>query len=156
MRHIWSVLCQKSIINQETNNLTLVELIEQVEISSAKPENLSLSVAAVQPVQHGTRPDYVTMRLELVTLWARDEETKGEKGRARVRLLSPAKSQIFEEFYEVNLIQAPRFRQRNAMMGFPMGSETGEFVFHTEYYDEENDEYCEVAKTPLVINFLVE
>jgi hypothetical protein len=37
IQHVWSVLCSRSLIDRETNNITLFEAIEQVKIGQRPP-----------------------------------------------------------------------------------------------------------------------
>jgi len=34
IKQIWSILCESSVIDQETNNITLNNIIEEIQISS--------------------------------------------------------------------------------------------------------------------------
>ena len=152
IRHIWTVLCQKSILDHDTNNLTLVDVAEQIVISIADLDSVKLSAAAVQPMQETNAPS-VTLRLELVSLWARQKKDRPEKGHARIRIMAPSSEIMYEMTYEINLSASTRFRQRSGLMGLPPAIASGEYIFITELLDPETNEYVIVAETPLEISF---
>lgn len=68
IKHIWSVLCKESIINQEDNVLSLIGVLEDV----------NSILTPMQPDQ--SRPEKITIpfTFEVVSYWMKDtnEETK--------------------------------------------------------------------------------
>jgi len=39
LEHIWSVLCSRSVIDSETNNVSIQDVIEQITINAEPAEN---------------------------------------------------------------------------------------------------------------------
>ena len=77
IRHVWSVLCEKSIIDRDTNNISL-DVLERVAMTL-----------------QGSREDRVLVPtpIRLVSLWQHDGESS-EPGRARVRVLGPGGDEL--------------------------------------------------------------
>lgn len=102
IRHVWSVLCTKSSIDTETNNVSLFEVIEQLELqfpgTSAPPRG-------------------VPLELELLTLWARQDPATPVTGEMRIRLLSPQGKELAAFTAGVDLGSAPRNRHRARLNG---------------------------------------
>lgn len=62
MKHIWSVLCQRSIIDHSSNNISLIDVLEQLNI------NVSPEQVAKQSVEGIVIP----INVDIVSLWAKD------------------------------------------------------------------------------------
>ena len=61
IKHIWSILCKESIINQDDNNLSLIDVLEQLQV-----------VAVPQGEVKETEPSInVPINYELVTFLTR-------------------------------------------------------------------------------------
>jgi len=135
--HVWSVLCLKSIIDNESNNISLVDVIEKLEITGPSGEGLA-------PIQ-----------MEVVTLWTRHDLSQPSRAGARLRLVGPDNNQIDEPIsYDVDLTTFFRTRHRVRMGGLPIRG-SGLYRFLVEL--EENGNWREVAKVPLeVVHNVVE
>jgi hypothetical protein len=134
LEHIWSVLCARSVIDSETNNVNIQDVIEQITI-------------VAEPTENGFLP----FPLELITLWGRKEIDKPASGTERVSFVTPSgKSTIISES-KIDLSKVERHRQRVKMPGLPLG-EAGRYYFRVEF-KEDGDEYIEVAAIPLAIQF---
>ena len=57
IEHVWSVLCEKSVIDSETNNLSLTNILEEIQIS-LKEKGIIDSSEKTVPIN-----------FELVTMW---------------------------------------------------------------------------------------
>jgi hypothetical protein len=142
MIHIWSVLCTKAVIDRDSNNITLFEVIEQftVKLPETPPEGGEGVIPAI---------------FELVTLWARDYDDQPEVGQARVVLVRP--NGLIDDKgarpYEADLTAHRRTRQRMKYAGL-LVREAGRHVFRVEL--RHGDAWREVAAVPLVVNINVE
>src|SRR6266496_2777341 len=101
IEHAWSVLCSKSTIDAETNNISLIEVLEQISIATGPP-------AA------GTE-GLIPLRVELVTLWMRAQPDQPGHGRGRVSFVRPSgtMTESIQEFdIPLQTTQRMRHRQR--------------------------------------------
>ena len=112
MKVIWSILCQSSAVDRDTNSLSLFNIIEEVTFPAQPPQ--------IQPEQ--PLPERIMLaNFELVTLWMRSNLEVPERGRGRLRIvLTEGQEVTFQEF-EVDLTQYLRFRTRVRLPGFPTG-----------------------------------
>jgi len=134
IEHIWSVLCSRSVIDAETNNVSIQDVIEQIVISA-------------KPVENGFLP----IQLELITLWGREESNDAAKGSERVTFVSPSgKAEIVSEA-EIDLSKVERHRQRVRFPGLPI-SESGKYYFKVEMKNG-NNEWKQVSAIPLQVVF---
>jgi hypothetical protein len=129
-RHIWTVLCSRSIIDTETNNVTLFNIIERVaftELPEEWPVNLPLS-------------------FEIVTLWSRSDLNEPEELEGRTAIEGATESRILGE-YRVNLTENYlRFRHRHRVEGIQVTG-LGQIWFIVQLRNGEVWE--EVARVPL-------
>lgn len=136
LEHIWSVLCARSVIDSETNNVSIQDVVEQITINA-------------EPIENGFLP----FQLELITLWGRDESNKPTKGMERVTFISPSgKSEVVSEA-EIDLSNVERHRHRVRFPGLPV-SEAGKYYFRVEM--KSKNEWKQVSAIPLRIIFQTE
>lgn len=134
LEHIWSILCSRSVIDSETNNVSIQDVIEQITIN-AKPEENS----------------FLPFPMELITLWGRDASNEPSKGSERVIFITPSgKSEVISEI-EIDLTKVERHRQRTRFPGLPIG-EAGRYYFKVEAKNGTN-EWKQVSAVPLQVAF---
>ncbi|HEX9722444.1 MAG TPA: hypothetical protein VGA53_04215 [Candidatus Paceibacterota bacterium] len=63
MKHIWSVLCQRSIVDQKSNNISLIDVLEQLNINVSPEQAAKISEGLMIPIN-----------FDIVSLWARKSE----------------------------------------------------------------------------------
>lgn len=100
IRHVWSVLCKTCFIDQETNCVSMVEALEQIQIHFQSGPELE------KPIQ-------VPAQFSMVTLLARDPVGVPEKGEMRMQFLSPTgKALNTTDIQPLDLTRYPRLRVR--------------------------------------------
>ena len=123
MKVLWALLCGNVITDQRTNNVSLIEIIEQITVPAPPPG----SVAEVDG-QSGT-----LFNMRIVVLWARSDRDVPEKGQARVRMIAPDGKESQSMEHEVDLIKLPRVRAIGHIVGFPFPlTHEGEHFFRVE------------------------
>ena len=134
IEHVWTVLCSRSVIDVETNNVSIQDVIEQISIN-AEP-----------------KPDgFLPFPLELITLWERQESNKPAEGTERITFVTPSgKSNVVYEA-KIDLSAAERHRHKVKFPGLPL-SEAGRYYFEVEAKEGDGD-YHEVAAIPLSVIF---
>lgn len=131
-RHVWSVLCSRSVIDRDSNNLSLHNVIERLTIRGE------------------LEPGTVTRcPMELVSLWSLDESADITQSKARLTLLTPSGTSLGSEEYSMDLSVAPRLRHRTRLDGIPV-EESGEYRFVVELQVKDLT-WEQVARVPLSI-----
>ena len=137
IRHAWTVICEKSIIDIDTNNISL-DVLEQLNMP-----NLLLPPEAegiILPTQ-----------LEAVSLWYRSPSDLGEKvnGRLRVEVTGHPETQP-PAHIEIDLTESCRLRTRvrSNTLSIPKNF-SGNFYFVTEIQNQ--DDWIEVSRIPVEI-----
>lgn len=137
IKHIWTVLCSRSINDKESNNVSLVEVLESVQLQ-------------VEEKTKGEPAFVVPFPFDVVTLWGRAEAKKPSRGRAKDIVLSPSAKIIAEHEYEVDLSVYERFRFTTKFQRFPV-QESGRYQFRTQIRDEKRDIWKDVSDVPLEV-----
>ncbi len=139
MKHIWSVLCNKGIIDKKSNNISLIEIIEEVkfvtEIKGVSGENINLI---------GQMP------VDWVTLWVRSNIEEPEKGSVKDFIVTPSGKTNVNKEYEIDLQNFKRNRAIRRIM-LPPINESGIYLFLTQLKDEQRQRWNTVAEIPLDI-----
>ncbi len=132
--HVWTVLCSRSVIDVDSNSVSIQDVIEQITVNA-------------EPVSGGFLP----IPLEIITLWARKEDEEPAKGIERLTFVQPSKKESVISEGEVDLSRAERHRHRIRLPGLPL-SETGRHLFRVEI-KEDDDQWHKVAAIPLSVRF---
>jgi len=136
IQHVWSVLCARAVIDSESNNISLFDVVEQIVA-------IGPGIAAIAPGAEGVAP----VSLELVTLWSRDSLDEATRGRARLRIVGPDGMQIGNPFeYEVDLTNFVRIRNRFRMAAFPI---RGPGKYSVVIETEQDGSWRQVAQVPV-------
>lgn len=132
IEHVWTVLCTRVLIDRASNNATLVEVIERL----------------AGPATDDSEPGLIAIPMDLITLWTRSDLEKGERGRARMRLLAPDGSQLGGSVpYDVDLTAGHRLRNTTRLGALPFkGAGYHRFVIELEDAD---GKWQPVARVPL-------
>ena len=137
MRHCWTILCRKAIVDQATNAVTLIESIE------------AIAGKGTAPVQ----PEALPLELTVATLWCRSTRGEAETGTARLRLLAPDGKQLACSEYPVDLTTHERRRNFLTFNGIPFRG-AGRYDWSVE--ERIGEDWAEVSKIPLDIEVEVE
>ena len=130
--HVWSVLCARSIVDRDSNNISLLDVIEQLNLAIVE-------LPAIIPAQ-----------FELVTLWTRADNDMPAIGRGRVRYLCPTNELLAQIEHAIDHSDYRRTRQRSGLVGLPI-SGFGRHSLHVELQVAEDGEWTEVANLPLEV-----
>ena len=141
MKVLWALLCDYVITNQQTNNISLIEIIEQINVPAPAPGSLA----------EFTEQSATFLNMSLVVVWARSDRDAPEIGQARVGIVAPdgRKSQFAE--YEVDLIDTQHTRAVGQIVGFPPLTQEGEHLFRVEKQISDS-EWKEEFEVPVWVN----
>lgn len=139
MKHIWSVLCKSSSIDQQTSLITLRDCIEQLNITIFKNNQEAKRVFPIE--------------FELVHLWSGDQSDETKKFEVKVELRDPKNKKI-NEFLGFFVYPENKKRMRILMKvkGLPATS-MGRYIFRVKLKEGGQKQYREVAEIPLDITF---
>lgn len=117
IKHVWSVLCQNSIEDRETNNINLLVL-----------EQLSIDVP--KDILERNEKLNINNHYELVGLWNRvEDKSKDNEGDVIIELFSPQGDKLFENAHPLVFEDKQRMRTRLRVQGLPLTT-AGFYSFH--------------------------
>jgi hypothetical protein len=133
IRHAWSVLCTKSITDPDSKNITLFDIVEQLNI----PANTEF-------------PAMAPFQTDFVSTWYRSDATQGERATGRVVLHFPDGNTREASQFAIDLTAFYRAHVVIRSAGFNL---VGPGVYHFEVAlrAEGQQEWQNVARIPLQV-----
>lgn len=121
-----AVLCQRVLVDKDTNQVSYIDVLEALAARSLPSE---------------------LPRVYVATLWAQDEE--GEELRVRFRLLPPGSSRPITEFITEPITLRTRHRINLDLQGAPVTTE-GEYTVAVDHFN--GNRFRNSARLPLLIS----
>ncbi|MFH1601393.1 MAG: hypothetical protein ABIB61_00355 [Candidatus Shapirobacteria bacterium] len=136
IKHIWSVICQKSLIDKETNNISLIEVLEEVSVNITSPGEINKKIN-------------IPFKYEVVNYWMKKGRVKDVD--IRIRLVDPDQK-VIKSF--INRLSIPpdkdRMRSRLRILGLEL-TRSGSYTFWIEIKEEGKKTFKRVAELPLEV-----
>lgn len=138
IRHVWSVVCSKASIDNDTNNISLFEVLEQVQVSQW-PQDVPQDAVPLAPFP-----------MEIVTLWMREPLNEPQSGECRAIVHSPRGKSAVSAAQVMDLAKFRRFRSRFRFPGLPIDG-PGICEIEIQYRRGSEDSWEVVGKVPIEI-----
>jgi len=140
MKHIWTVLCQKSSIDFETNLLSLFNCVEQLDLEIDKSKQLIENL--VLPIE-----------LSLISFWIIEDSNQDNNLEMKYQLTDPNKKILNQFNYKFEIKKGSlRFRNRIHIQGLNI-SVPGRYTINImQKKDGGIGEFVEVLNLPLDVN----
>lgn len=141
IQHIWSILSESSVIDQDTNNVSLINIVEELQVTLPKGKVLSAS----------NNVNLVSMKCELVSLWKSLEVGKEHVMEIKVSLYDPSNKQVLNEEPALKLHfqkGIERFRSRVRFDALPITT-PGTYTF--KLYAKDNKNFIPISETPFSV-----
>lgn len=140
IEHLWSVLCTRAIVDRQTNSLSLVDVLEQIQIDAPPPKAGEVGLV---PMQH-----------VVATLLRRSELTQPAEGQMSLLVQAPDGTTILDQTRPANLMEHERLRVLTALRDFPVKS-PGTYRFIVKLRCKDEPEWQQVASIPFEVVFRV-
>lgn len=140
MNHIWTVVCERSITDIESNNISLIHVIEQIKFREVPADK----VPPGEPTRIGAS------RFEVVSLWGRGNPNEPETADAKIIFCSPTGQELAQNKMNIDLTEYKRIRTRWMFFGLLPYSGDGEYTFVVQ--QEVDGEWRTEAEVPLEIS----
>jgi hypothetical protein len=135
INHIWSVLCERSILDEDTKLISMINVIEEITVPDEPAPDKALAVL-----------------VNLVTLWTRSDIKTPGLGYAQYNFTSPGGEVLHSIKQNVDLTKFERLRSRGQFASLKL-PEAGIYSFQVEFRENEQDEWSKVASIPLKVSF---
>ncbi len=132
--HAWSILCSSSSIDSDSNNISLFNVLERINIEGPKDD------------ERGILP----IEMEFISLWMQGD--KPGRGFARVLIQGPSGEipPTNELLVDLSGDTIARFRTRHKFLGLPFVG-FGTYWFHAELKLDGEEKWQTFARVPLEI-----
>lgn len=142
IKHIWSVLCRRGIIDRATNSLTISEVLEELRVDikiEKKNENNLNSIN-------------IPLEFEVVSLWLKEGSiTTHLRADSEVEIVNPEGKQIKTFHQEVNMPpNMKRLRTIFRIMGFVIEN-PGQYILRVNLKEEGQKMFKTVAELPIEV-----
>jgi hypothetical protein len=147
INHIWGVLCQSSIIDNSTNNLTIFNTLEEIQVE-VKPK-------PGEKIEPG-KLIHLPMNFEIISLWQRTNVEKKVICDSQIEIYD-SKNKLIQTFTQpFNLDEGKkRFRTILQISGFAV-SESGDYSFHIKIREPNQTSFKTVSIIPLEVKIKIE
>jgi hypothetical protein len=140
MKHIWSVICQKSLIDSEANNISLIDCLEEIQFTFNKNDIKS------------DDKKIIPFKFHLVGFWEVEKEDKNFE--IKIEIIDPDKKLLSDSenkfSIEKNIL---RFRSRIIFEKIPITTQ-GRYIFKIWQKNKLKNKYELVSELPLGIRIL--
>ncbi|HWN42141.1 MAG TPA: hypothetical protein VNW71_07945 [Thermoanaerobaculia bacterium] len=135
--HIWTVLCSRSVIDKDTNQVSLFDVVE------------SVTAKLLQPLPPAPKVGLLAFRSELVTLWKRSSDDE-KVVTFKSEIITPDGREVATSTMEAEFTQ-PRLRINFKAEALPIvGSGTYLFKVYAQVGDD-----CVTGSIPLEVNLIL-
>ena len=137
MRHIWSIICEKSSIDFESNLLSMFNCVEEMKLAIDKtkiPKNGRL---------------VIPVNFQVISFWSIENSNKENSTEIKGEIIDP-KGVVLNEFKNTLKTKKgiKRFRNRTNIQGMPI-TENGRYYFKIS--QKKDNKFKVVAELPLDI-----
>ncbi len=145
VKHIWSVLCKESIVNQDDNLISLIGILEEINsVMTPLDKNYKKADKFIIPFNY-----------ELVNYWIKNV-SKEVRLDVKVEILDPNAKQLSESLNtSVFPENSKRLRTRFKIQGIPV-TENGRYSVRISMKEDEDKIYKVITELPLDVKFRIE
>ena len=142
LKHVWSVLCKESTINQDDNVISLYGVLEELNITLTPIKGSG----ADSPEKVGIPINY-----EIVSMWIKYNKKEIVKAEIEYTLVSPTGKELLKTIQNAEIPEtSKRFRSRMKISGIQVEKE-GEYNFRVRIKELGSDIFKTVCELPLEI-----
>ena len=142
--HVWSIVCEDSIIDKITNNVSLLKVLEAIDVE------FKLVKDKKTPIMKDGMKVVIPMKFHVVSLFKTAEHGLEEVGDGRITFEDPEGDKLASLDFAVNFETKPRVRHRSIISGLP-ATKSGEYFFTIEYKDKNDKNWTVAARLPLEV-----
>lgn len=136
--HLWSVLCTRAIVDQSTNGISLIDVLEQLSIPlPAPPED---------------KATFIGITFTVASLWRRSDLAQPVVALERLSFLDPKGKKLMEAEGRIDMQTHPRTRMLRTYDGITLTC-GGTYFFRVEFRCSDTEEWQRACDIPLEIDF---
>ncbi|GEM_PF-2921715 len=139
-KYIRTIICAKSIVEAESNNISLIELIDAITINTK------------EPLPKG-KPTGIPLGFEIVSFWTKEKDADDVQIDLKLEALDP-KGEVLNSHNGVFTFPKDKQNMRFIfkLAGFKV-TESGVYLLRLSYKEHGETEYKLAEETPLALTF---
>ena len=146
IQHVWTILSSGVSVDQDSNNLTLFNIIDQIVIPRNQLVEMTIATGEKKPA--------APVGFVLVSQWRKLQDNTDANGEVKVELLDPDGIMRQGAEYQINLPgKIERFRSRVQWGGVRVTT-SGMYTFKISLKEEGQDEFVPVGEAYLKIQIV--
>lgn len=147
VKHIWSVLCKESVVNQDDNLISIHGALEEFTVNIAPADSKTTTI----PEKLNIPVNY-----EIVSFWVKENPKETTKVQIEYSFTDPKGENLFSKVQELEIPEnIKRHRSRMKIMGLPV-SQSGDYKFVVKKKEIESKKFELMAELPLEIKLQIE
>ena len=144
----WTILCGSSSVDQQTNNISLFNIIEQLTLNIKKED-------WEKAMKERKKGFLARTQFEIVTLWEKEGLEDEIFAEVEVRLVDPKGNILHKQPYQLNFAkQVKRHRQRLTWSGMKL-TQSGVYIFSINIKPSGSDQFDEAGVVKLLVNIKI-
>lgn len=141
MKNIWSILCQESSVDSNTNKISLFNCIDELTMNFANREGIN------------DEPKNIPLSFDLVSLWTK-EVNESDVFKMLIQFFDPSDKELKSFEQDVSFETGKkRLRAIIKVNGFVVTS-NGAYKVKLSYKQNDNDKYKLVSELPFDVMFI--
>ncbi|MDP9249041.1 MAG: hypothetical protein M3M85_00820 [bacterium] len=145
IKHVWSIICESSIVDQQSNNISIHKVLEQlqVDLTSNKP--------LTEKEKTGIRKAQIPFPFQVVSMWQSINPKKIPVADVEIELLDPIGESLQKTIFQLKF-QKDKARMRTIISNSTIAlTDTGLYIFKVGLKEEKEDSFTLVAEIPLEV-----
>ncbi|MEK7092332.1 MAG: hypothetical protein AAB907_01770, partial [Patescibacteria group bacterium] len=139
MKHVWSILCRRSVIDNETNNISLYDALEE----------LSVGVKVKQQVAPMPEVINIPIDYEVVSLWMKEDKKTHAQADTEIEVVQPNGKPAKSFLQKIDMPEKmQRLRARYRINGFGV-TMPGTYWFKIKIREIGEKQFKTVSEIPL-------
>lgn len=140
IKHIWSVLCKASVIDQDDNNISIHGVLEQLNVNLV-PKDPTKKLEKIG----------IPLNYEIVSLWQTNEKTQVATGEIEYILIDPKGKELLKNTQIMEIPKTSRrFRSRMKISGLPL-TINGDYLFQIRLKEKGSSGFKLISELPLEV-----
>jgi hypothetical protein len=116
-RHVWTVLCERSLTDPDGGAISLLGVIEKITVHE-QPDQVERQIRQAQ--EEDRLGVVFPMRMQLITWWVRSDYSKPETTTTRVSFVNPSGRMLLEQEVSIDLLDNTGRRMTLRFDVFPL------------------------------------
>lgn len=147
IENLWTILCQGSTVDATTNNLSLINIVEQIQIGKRDLEGKIIIPE---------RGEAVPLNFQVVSLWKRLISLENEFSfDAELRVFDPEGKELSKHGFPVQMMKwKERMRSIVTIQGFKV-TIPGEYTLKLYARENSKEKFEEASRSSLAVQFAI-